>query len=86
MSCAGICSSETRLVPLYQDCVLNQGSAASAIMKHAVVVNKRYHCFQSSTAPLRSPKSYLDEAFGSSVVAVKSKEFVAQKRAPRPKP
>ena len=41
MSCAGICNSETRLVPLYQDCVLNQGSAAAIIINNALAANKR---------------------------------------------
>ena len=41
MSCAGICNSETRLVPLYKDCVLDQGSAAAAIIKDALGRQKR---------------------------------------------
>ena len=40
-SCAGICSSESRLVPLYRDCVLNLGSAASALLKSALDANHR---------------------------------------------
>ena len=37
VSCAGICQSELRLVPLYKECVLQEGSASDAILGAAVL-------------------------------------------------